>query len=65
MSHSLHEADSLTESCERCETDTPHEVSIEIRTEGSGENAEFSREPYRVTTCSSCGHEVATRMNDR
>ena len=55
----------MTESCEQCRTDTPHEVSIEIRTEGSGENSAFSREPYRVATCSSCGHSVVTRMNDR
>ena len=65
MSHSLHDDNTMTESCERCGTDTPHEVSIEIRTEGSGENSAFSREPYRVATCATCGHSDATRMNDR
>ena len=65
VSHALRDDGTLTESCEQCGTDTPHEVGIEIRTEGSGENASFSREPYRVATCVRCGHESATRMNDR
>nr|WP_313695938.1 hypothetical protein [Halobaculum sp. XH14] len=65
MSHALREDGTLTESCSQCGADTPHEVGIEIRTEGSGENASFSREPYRVAECTRCGYEAATRMNDR
>ncbi|MEF8773588.1 MAG: hypothetical protein V5A37_02580 [Halobacteriales archaeon] len=54
-----------TEYCPDCNRDTPHSVSIEIRTEAAGsENSEFSREPYRVTECRVCGHASAVRMND-
>jgi hypothetical protein len=53
------------EPCESCGRETPHEVRIEIRTESiERENAEFSREPYRVATCVDCGTESAIRMND-
>ena len=53
------------EPCERCGGDTPHEVRIEIRTESTKrENAQFSREPYRVATCLVCGEESAIRMNN-
>jgi hypothetical protein len=38
---------------------------VEIRTESTkAENAEFSREPYRVATCVVCGDEDAVRMNN-
>jgi len=61
--HSAADGDRM-EPCERCGLETPHEVRIEIRTESTDrENAEFSREPYRVATCVSCGNESATRMN--
>jgi ribosomal protein L37E len=54
-----------TEHCEACGRDTQHSVSVEIRTEsGKAENAEFSREPYRVTTCVACGSERSQRMNN-
>lgn len=54
-----------TEHCGECERDTRHAVSVEIRTEsGKQENAEFSREPYRVATCVACGTESAQRMNN-
>ena len=55
----------VRESCDRCGHETPHEVRIEIRTESSeSENAEYSREPYRVSTCIACGGVSITRMND-
>lgn len=58
-------SDGMTEPCESCGRETAHAVSIELRTESSkSENAEFSREPYRVTECRSCGTETVTRMNN-
>ncbi|NIB99924.1 hypothetical protein [Halobacterium sp. R2-5] len=58
-------ADSMTEPCESCGRETPHTVTVELRTESAAEeNAEFSREPYRVTTCRECGGRRAQRMND-
>jgi hypothetical protein len=57
--------DGLTEHCEACETDTLHQVSVQMRTESNKEqNAEFSREPYRVTECQQCGIRTSQRMND-
>ena len=56
---------SVPEPCPDCGEETPHEVRVEIRTEsGKTENAEFSREPYRVAVCTVCGTETATRMNN-
>ena len=53
------------ERCERCTRTTPHDVRVEIRTESkTGENAQFSREPYRIATCRDCGSESVLRMND-
>jgi len=55
----------VVERCDSCGTETPHDVRLEIRTESAaGENAAFSREPYRVTACRHCGDESALRMND-
>ena len=55
----------ITESCDECGRDTPHEVSVQIRTESQKrENAEFSREPYRVTECQVCGESSSQRMNN-
>jgi len=55
----------MTERCEQCKHETPHDVSVQIRTESTKkENAEFSREPYRVTKCLTCGHETSQRMNN-
>lgn len=55
----------MTEQCEKCGRETPHEVSVELKTESSkSENAEFSREPYRVSQCRMCGDETSTRMNN-
>ncbi len=53
------------EGCKTCATETPHDVSIEIRTENEqAEHSSFSREPYRVSVCTVCGEETACRMND-
>lgn len=55
----------LVEDCEDCERETAHEVSIEIQTENEdGENAAYSREPYRVTECGVCGETRSQRMNN-
>ncbi|GAB6880466.1 hypothetical protein JCM17823_27400 [Halorubrum gandharaense] len=57
--------DAVTERCSGCKRDTVHDVRVEIRTESDkAENAQFSREPYRVAVCSDCGTETATRMNN-
>ena len=53
------------EGCRTCATDTPHTVSIEIRTENEqAEHSSFSREPYRISVCTVCGEETTRRMND-
>jgi primase-polymerase (primpol)-like protein len=55
----------ITEECSSCERQTPHEVSVEILTEsGKAENAEYSREPYRVSECGECGSTTKRRMNN-
>lgn len=55
----------MSEKCTECGRETPHEVSIELLTESrKEENAEFSREPYRVSTCRVCGAEETVRMNN-
>ena len=56
---------SVQERCQHCGHDTRHEITVEIRTESTkSKNAEFSREPYRVSTCRECGSEATTRMNN-
>ncbi|WP_049985376.1 DUF7835 family putative zinc beta-ribbon protein [Halobellus rufus] len=65
MSKSQSTITELTEYCEDCGSRTPHEVSIELKTESKKRtNREFSREPYRVTECRACGQTRAQRMND-
>jgi len=55
----------MTEQCLHCDGQTPHAVSVEILTESTKEeNAEFSREPYRVSECIECGERTTTRMNN-
>jgi len=55
----------MSEECAECGRETPHEVSIELLTESrKEENAEFSREPYRVSQCRVCGAERSVRMNN-
>ena len=57
--------ESVRENCADCGGETLHDVRVEIRTESQQEeNAEFSREPYRVVVCNSCESETATRMNN-
>ena len=55
----------MTERCEACGRETRHEVSIRLHTESDRtKNAEYSREPYRVSACQVCGAEQTLRMND-
>jgi hypothetical protein len=55
----------MLEPCVSCERETPHDVSVQILTESTKtENAQFSREPYRVAVCGVCGTEEKTRMNN-
>ncbi|ELZ03831.1 MULTISPECIES: DUF7835 family putative zinc beta-ribbon protein [Natrialba] len=55
----------MTEPCEVCEVDTLHEVSVQLVTEGGeGDNARYSREPYRVRECQRCGNRESKRMNN-
>jgi|AntDeeMinimDraft_5_1070356.scaffolds.fasta_scaffold70456_2 hypothetical protein len=57
--------DEMVEPCANCDQETPHTVTVELRTESAdGANASFSREPYRVTECRSCGEAIAQRMSD-
>ncbi|SNZ06649.1 hypothetical protein SAMN06269185_1241 [Natronoarchaeum philippinense] len=57
--------DGMTEHCDDCGTQTPHQVSVQIRTESrKEENAQFSREPYRVSECQHCGSRSSQRMNN-
>lgn len=53
------------EMCPVCGRETPHDVSVKILTESSKpENAQFSREPYRVSVCQVCDDETSLRMNN-
>ena len=55
----------MSEACADCGRETPHSVSVQIHTESDKtENAEFSREPYRVSECRICGATTQTRMNN-
>ena len=55
----------ITEYCDDCGLETIHEVSVQIRTESlKDENAQFSREPYRVAECQRCGARKSQRMNN-
>jgi len=55
----------MAETCEECNRETPHEVRIQLLTESKKDkNAQFSREPYRVSTCRACGAEETVRMNN-
>ena len=54
-----------SDDCEHGGRATPHAGSVEILTESrKRENAEFSREPYRVSECRVCGETTSTRMNN-
>ncbi|WP_227380171.1 DUF7835 family putative zinc beta-ribbon protein [Haladaptatus halobius] len=55
----------VVERCENCDRETSHTVTVEIRTESKKkENAEFSREPYRIATCQTCDEMTSQRMNN-
>jgi hypothetical protein len=57
--------DGMREQCDDCGKKTLHQVSVQIRTESrKEENAEFSREPYRVSECQDCGSRSSQRMNN-
>ena len=65
MASKTPQADAMTEPCEACGRETPHAVTVELRTESTDDqNAAFSREPYRVSTCRECGDVRAKRMNN-
>jgi hypothetical protein len=65
MSTEIEGVAGVTEACDHCGGVTPHEVSVEILTESRKvENAEYSREPYRVTECRICGATESRRMNN-
>ena len=55
----------MHEVCDSCGRSTPHTVTVRILTEsGKRQNAEFSREPYRVSECQVCGETTSRRMNN-
>ena len=57
--------ESISEECLECESTTAHDVSVQILTESAdSDNAAYSREPYRVSVCQSCGTEERIRMNN-
>ncbi|QZA87718.1 hypothetical protein K0C01_07835 [Salinarchaeum sp. IM2453] len=65
MSQQESNFDYLQEYCPHCDGETPHSVTLEIRTEaGSSDNVGHSRTPYRVTECQQCGHTSSRRMNN-
>ena len=65
MASQVPETDKMVEPCANCGQETPHTVSVELWTESAdGENASFSREPYRVSTCRTCGEEFVQRMSN-
>jgi len=57
--------DKRSEHCPSCGTERPHDVSITLLTESAATaNAQYSREPYRISECLSCGRRTERRMND-
>jgi len=57
--------DGMTEHCDGCDSDTLHQVSVQLKTEAeNSENAHYSREPYRVKECQQCGERNSQRMNN-
>lgn len=65
MASKTRQPTTTTEYCDECGETQPIEVSISILTENpTGENAAFSREPYRIVECRACGAITKTRMND-
>ena len=65
MATRLNDDGGMFEECVDCGRETPHDVAIRLLTESRKEkNAEFSREPYRVSTCRLCGRKDELRMNN-
>lgn len=65
MSATTNSSNDIAENCSECGRDTPHSVTVQILTESDKrENAQFSREPYRVSLCRICGTESKLRMNN-
>jgi ribosomal protein L44E len=65
MATTSNRADERSEYCPACDRETAHTVSLQIITESENmDNAQFSREPYRVTECQVCGETDAVRMNN-
>ena len=65
MASTSPQSDAMTEPCGKCGQETPHTVTVELRTESDKrENVEFSREPYRRSRCRVCGVETSQRMNN-
>jgi hypothetical protein len=65
MAATKHQSNDIHEECTECERETSHSVSLQILTESDKqENAQFSREPYRVSMCRICGTETKLRMNN-
>lgn len=55
----------VTEECDDCKRETDHEVTVEMRTENpDSDNATFSREPYRISECQTCGATEEVRLNN-
>lgn len=54
--------DDIWENCEECDRETPHVVTIRIRTESTkAQNRSYSRQPYRESECRRCGTETVLR----
>lgn len=65
MSGRADSSNTFDERCDACGSETPHSVQIELKTESrKRENAQYSREPYRVATCRLCGRTTSQRMNN-
>ncbi|WP_254538175.1 DUF7835 family putative zinc beta-ribbon protein [Halomarina litorea] len=65
MEATRNRSNDMDEHCPDCGRETPHSVSLQILTESTKkENAQFSREPYRVSSCRVCGSETSQRMNN-
>ncbi|QSG04019.1 DUF7835 family putative zinc beta-ribbon protein [Natranaeroarchaeum sulfidigenes] len=57
--------DGVRERCDSCDVETTHRVSVQLKTESrKEENAQFSREPYRIAECQECGTRTSQRMNN-
>lgn len=66
MSSSRRSDSGISEHCSHCNRETEHSVQIQLRTESDEDTdtAMYSREPYRVSECRTCGETEAVRMNN-